>query len=97
MKIWYLMIEAVPNDDNEESKICRGAYVNFWVKAETIREAVKKAKQYIDEENWSFMRTMDSSVAQRESCAHDPDSLEGYDEACEFGIAAAFYTWETDE
>lgn len=95
MDIYYLCIEAIPNPDNPESKQCRGAYVNFWIKASAPEEALSLAKEYIEEENWSYINTEEITMANR-STISDPDALECYDDACEYGLSAAFYCWEND-
>jgi len=97
MKIYYFMMEAVPNRNNPESKEFGGAFISCWVKAATKKEAASKAKKNIDEENWRFIRTEESFVAQRDLYLELPYSLECYDEACENGIAAIFHTWPIDE
>lgn len=97
MKIYYLMIEAIPSLNNPESKKFGGAYVNCWVKASTQKEALKKVKDYINQENWVFIRTEDIWIAQRDSYINIPDSLESYDEACKYGSSFVFNIWPIDE
>jgi len=97
MNIYYIMIEAVPRSDNPESRELGGAYINCWVKAATQKEALIKAREYVDWENWIFIKTEDVFIAQRHFYFDEPASLECYDEACESGISAAFYTWPIDE
>lgn len=97
MTIFYLMIEAVPKQDNPESKEFGGAFINLWVKATTKNEALKKAKNYVDEVNWKFVNAEEISVAKRSTYIDKPDSLECYDEACEKGLSAIFYTWAIGE
>ena len=97
MAIYYIMIEATPNSSNPESKEYGGAYINCWVKATTQREALKKAKEYIREENWAFIKTEDIWIAQRQNYFDLPESLVCYDEACETGLSAIFYTWPIDD
>ena len=97
MAIYYLMIEATPNSSNPERKELGGAYINCWVKATTQKDALKKVKEYICEENWSFIKLEDIWVAQRQNYTDLPDSLECYDEACENGLSAIFNTWPIDE
>ncbi|MBQ3101189.1 MAG: hypothetical protein IJC50_09385 [Clostridia bacterium] len=96
MKIYYLNIEAVPNKTNPESKECAGAYINFWIKASSPEEALSIAKEYIVEEDWTYVDTEDMGIAKRE-LLDNPDSLECYDEACEYGLGAVFYAWTSDE
>ena len=96
MSIYYLMIEAVPNRDNPEYHEFGGAYINCWVKSATQKEALKKAREYIAEENWKFRKAEDIWVAQRQDYADLPDSLECYDEACKNGLSAIFNTWPVD-
>lgn len=96
MDIYYLMIEAIPNKDNAESEEVGGAYINFWVKAKTKENALIKAKKYVDEVNWKSIKVEDTLIAKRDLYIDEPDSLDGYDEAYENGIAAIFYTWPID-
>ena len=97
MKIYYLMIEAVPEDTNPEREEADGAFINIWVRAASENEALMKAKDYVDEEEWVFVKLKDMFEVKREAYLNEPDSLEGYDNACEYGIDAVFYTWPSDE
>ena len=38
MKIYWVMLEVAPSDENEEYK---GAFLNCWVKAESEQEAIE--------------------------------------------------------
>ena len=93
MIIYYLMAEAVPHHDNPESKEYSGAYINCWVKAATPKDALHKAKEYICEGHWSFVKLEDIFTVQRERYLNEPDSLEAYDNASRYGFDAIFYTW----
>ena len=97
MAIYYLMLEAVPRENNDESKVFAGAFINFWVKSATKKSALMKAKKSIEDENWRFIKTEEIFVCEREFYYDEPDSLECYDEACKNGIASIFYTWPIDE
>ena len=95
MIIYYLMAEAVPHHNNPESKEYGGAYVNCWVKADTSTDALSKFKEYILEQRWSFIKLEDIFTVQREQYLDDPDSLESYDNAVQYGLGAIFHTWPT--
>ncbi len=97
MVIYYLMIEAVPSRNNPESNEFGGAYINCWVKASTQKDALNRAKDYINGENWTYIKTEDIWEAQRLSYIDLPDSLECYDEACKNGLSAIFNTWPVGE
>ena len=97
MIIYYLMAEAVPHHDNPESKEYSGAYINCWVKADTPKDALHKAKEYICEEHWSFVKLEDIFTVQRERYLNEPDSLEAYDNASRYGLGAIFYTWPIEQ
>ena len=94
--IYYLMVEAVPNCNNPESKKYSGAYINCWVKADSPVDAVKKVKKYIHKENWDLVNIEDVFSTQRERYLEEPDSLECYDNAVQYGLDAIFYTWPID-
>lgn len=96
MIIYYVMVEAVPNHDNPESKEYGGAYINCWVKADTPVDAVKKVKEYIQKENWGCTNIEDVFSVQRERYLEELDSLECYDNAVQHGLDAIFYTWPID-
>lgn len=96
MAIYYIMIEATPNSSSPESNAFGGAFVNCLVKAFTQKEALKRAKEYIKNENWMFVKTKDIWKAQRQSYIDLPDSLECYDEACDIGLSAIFNIWPID-
>ena len=96
MIIYYVMVAAVPNHSNPESKEYSGAYINFWIKADTPTDAVKKAKEYIHNENWDFAGIEDIFSVQRAQYLEEPDSLECYDNAVQYGLDAIFYTWPID-
>ena len=93
MTVYYLMVEAVPHHNNPESKEYSGAYINCWVKADTPTDALCKVKEYIHEQHWSFVKLEDIFTVQRERYLDEPDSLEGYDNASQYGLDAIFYTW----
>lgn len=95
MIIYYLMAEAVPHQNNPESKEYGGAYVNCWVKADTPTDALSKFKEYILEQRWSLIKIEDMFTAQREKYLDVPDSLECYDNAVQYGLGAIFQTWPT--
>ena len=97
MMIYYLMLEAIPCHNNPESNEFGGAYINCWVKASTRKEALQRAKEYIKNENWMFIKTEDIWEAQRQSYIDLSDSLECYDEACKNGLSAIFNTWPIDK
>ena len=93
MPIYYLMIEAIPSRSNPESKALGGAYLNCWVKASSPKDALNKAKEYIDRENWVFIKTEDIWIARRHLYVDLPESLECYEEACKYGLSVIFNTW----
>lgn len=97
MAVYYLMMEAVPKPDNPEGRELGGAYVNCWVRAASKRAAEKKAREYIDAENWVYIKTEEAFIPDRRSYLDELDSLKCYDAACENGISAVFYTWPVHE
>ena len=96
-KIWYLNIEAVPKDTSPEKSEFGGAFVNIWVRAASKDTALLKAREYVDSEEWVFVELKDMHEARCETYLSEPGSLEGYDNACEYGIDAEFYTWPAEE
>ena len=97
MNIYYLMIEAVPKRNTPEYKEFGGAYINCWVKAATQSIALKKAKECINNEHWKHIKLEDIWVAYSDLYADTPESLDCYNEACEKGFSAIYYTWPIDD
>lgn len=97
MDIYYLLIEARPCMNNEESKEFGGAYINCWVKAKDPRSAVKAAKRYIASEGWETLAIEEVYLSDREHYLDAPDLLSCYDAACGSGISAIFNTWPLGE
>lgn len=97
MKIYWVMLEVAPSDENEE---CEGAFLNCWVKAESEQKAIEAAKEYAKDQDWEYIGLEDISVVTREQYTEDEedaDSLEAYDEACREGISGIFYTWDDED
>ena len=97
MAIFYVMVEGTPKETNHESKETKGAYIDIWVKTESLEEAVKQAKDYVDREEWNVVQIEESKSMKREDYIDDQELLECYDEASEKGISAIVYTWESEE
>ena len=97
MIIYCLVVEAVPHRNNPESKEYGGAYISCWVKADNPTDALRMVKEYIRKQNWSFQKTEDIFTVQRERYIEEPDSLQGYDNALQYGLVAVFYTWPTNQ
>ena len=96
-KIYYFMMEAVPGEGSEDALACGGAFINCWVKAENEDAARKIARKYVEDENWVFIKEEEANPAERSFYADDPETLACYDEACEYGLSAAFYMWPPDD
>lgn len=97
MAIYYVMIEGKPKNTNPESEEVKGAFIDIWVMTDTVENAIQKAKDYVDQEEWAVVSLNESSEVIREGYIDDPDLLECYDEACVKGISALFYTWDSEE
>ena len=97
MKIYYVMSEGEPKETNPERAEALGAYIDVWVHTDSLEDAVQKAGDYVDQEGWTVIGIEESAEVSREDYADDPDLLECYDEACEKGISALFYTWDDSD
>ena len=97
MAIYYVMIEGVPKETNPEFGDTKGAYIDIWVKTDSLEDAVQKAKEYVDLEEWDVISVEESALVTRENYIDDPETLECYDEACENGMSACFFTWDSDD
>ncbi len=97
MNIYFFMLEAIPNESNPESEELGGAFVNCWVKAETMGVAFDEAVKYLEIQDWEFIRIEDEYITERERWFDKPDCLECYDEACEFGVSGIFYVYPIED
>ncbi len=97
MNVYFFMLEAVPNASNPESEVLGGAFVNCWVKAETMENAFDEAVNYLEVQQWEFVRIEEEYITERERYFDLPKSLECYDEACEYGVSGIFYTFPIED
>lgn len=97
MKIYYLLLEGKPDINNEESKEVAGAYINCWVKAKDEAAAKDKAIRYIKTQEWEPLNIEEIFVVNRERYVDEPDSLECFEGAINYGVGAIFYTWPISE
>ncbi len=97
MNIYYLLIEARPCINNDESKEFGGAYVNCWVNAKNQQSAIKTAEHYIDSEGWETVNVEEVYLSDRNYYEDKPDLQSCFDSACKYGIGAIFNTWAIEE
>ena len=95
MSIYYIMMEITPSEDNDEDD-CIGAYANCFAKASSLDTAIDMAKKYIEKQKWIVEQIEETATVTREEYEDDIESLEAYDEACEYGVSAVFYTWDDE-
>ena len=96
MKIYFVMLEVIPSPDNPEDD-CTGAYADCFVKADSEMTAVDSAKKYMQEQGWDFAGIEEVFPVERDRYTDDETSLEIYDEACQYGVSGAVYTWDEDD
>lgn len=99
-QIYYFLFEAIPLADNLESKFCKGAFINCWIKSTQEELALQEAIDYIrHEEGWEVIRTEESFIANREGYEEDEqkDSLECFEWAVNHGVGVIVYTWSDDD
>ncbi len=94
--MYYIMFEAKPLPDNPESEECGGAYINVWVNSEDSNFAMERAKNYIRNEGWEIIKVEDMFVTNSQRYEDEPESLECFNEALEYGISALFHIWEKE-
>lgn len=97
MNIYYLLIEAKPNKNNDECKEFAGAFVNCWIKANDEKSALKKAEEYIDSEMWEIINIEEIYLLEKDFYIDNPELKSCYDLACEYGTSAIFNCWSIEE
>ena len=96
MEMFYIMMEIIPSKNNDEDD-CDGAYANCFVKASSLDSAITIAEKYIEDQEWEIKSIEETASVVREEYVNDVESLSAYDEACENGVSAVFYTWSEDD
>lgn len=96
MRMYYVMLDVVPSPDNQEEDSI-GAYANCFVRADSEKSAVDSASKYMQEQGWDLVSVEEVSLVTRERYIEDETSLEIYDEACQYGISCAIYSWSDEE
>lgn len=99
MDIYVVMVHAKPKPDNEESKTCGGAYINCWIQAADLDEAVARAHARASEEGWVADELHTANQVHREyyDPVEDAEELESFDEAVACGEAAILYTYPIED
>lgn len=91
--MYHIMFEAKPLPDNPESEDCGGSYINVWVNTEDSSFAMERAKKYIRNEGWEITKVEEMFVTNSQRYEDEPESLECFNEALEYGISALFHIW----
>ena len=94
-KMFFIGIEARPEDDNPEAAEVPGGHVNVWVDADDLRAAEIEALSASQSERWKAHRSDDWALRSRVECPEQ--GLDSFDEAAENGISLSIFTWGHEE
>jgi hypothetical protein len=86
-------MEAIPLQNNAESREFAGAFINCWVNTEVKKTAEINAVKYVKSEGWKVINIEEIFIAERKRYLDEPTSLKCFDQAVKYGAAAIFYTW----
>ena len=93
--MYYVMIEAVPTADTEED--CEGAFIDCWVDTDSEDDAIDQAKDYASSEGFETVDVKECRIVSRDDYIDEPESLEVFEEALEYGISGMIFTWPDEE
>lgn len=93
MKMYYILLEGKPLSNNRESEVLAGAYINCWVKSKDEITAKDKVIKYVHNQGWKVLNIKEIFITNRDRYVDEPESLECFNSAIEYGIDAFFYTW----
>jgi hypothetical protein len=93
-QMFFVRIEARPDEGSAEAAEVAGGYANVWVDADDFRSAEIEAVKAIRAEGWRPLRFDDWGLCSRDDC-HD-EGIESFDQAAELGISLTIYTWGHD-
>lgn len=98
-QMYFIMLHATPKGDNPESETCGGAYINYWVLARNLDEAIARASERVAAEGWDADEVVEAKESRRENYdAADPDSgLECFEEAAVEGDCVLLYTYPIED
>ena len=93
VNLYFIKFEGVPLPENPESEDCGGAYINCWVNSEEPSIAMDIANNYIRNEGWEITKVEESFITDSKRYKDELESLDGFNQAIEYGVSAIFYTW----
>ncbi len=93
MEIHYFLIKVLPDLNSDNFKEYGGAYFNCWVRRDSFKEAEETALETIRANGWNPVKIEDYNLPVREQYADEPESLEVFDQAIEYGEGYIADTW----
>ncbi len=81
MEMFHLQYECCPNPESEDYHDSGGAYVNCWVKAESIESAQQSAELAITENQWTIIKLEESFPVCLDDYDNDEESVKYHKQA----------------
>jgi len=96
MNIHYIRYEAIPTPDFEDYDEVGGAFINFWIKANTEDEAKEIAQKTLNEQPWKLIALEECCQVDASKYEDDPELLECFEQALTDGVSYIFYEWPNE-
>jgi len=96
MEIFYLQYEAEPTIKSDDYNLVGGAFINCWVKSNTLQSAKEIAEENIKDNNWLVLNLEEYSPVSNNSYNLDDNSLEHYKQAEVDGEVYVYHSWPNE-
>ena len=97
MEIYFFIFHVQPRPDPEDADNVGGAYVNCWIKADSITGAQQIARQKIDDLKWHILEKDNAFELPPGHYSPDSDGFEFYQQALIDKFVLRFHTYPAEQ
>ena len=97
MEIFYLQYEASPTIESDIYNDVGGAYINCWIKTDSLQSAMKIAEKDIKNNRWVVHNLEDLGSVTNDNYDEDDNALEYYQQALMDGEVYVYHSWPNEQ
>lgn len=97
MPIFYLQFEGTPRSTHPQTDQIGGAFINCWIKAVSIEDAIHIARLEIEGWRWIIDEPDEAYEVDQTSYLRNPEGREHFEQAVIDDAVYVFYNWPANE
>ena len=95
MDIYFLQYECIPSQESQAYESTGGAFVNCWIKTNSLDKAKNIAEKAIKENKWLVLGVEESYKTVKEKIK-DEEALEAYKQAEQDEEVYIYHSWPNE-